>query len=150
MQYGTTLTNTGMSAIDDLLANNAAYAEGFTEGSLKGPPSKRLAIVACMDARMEMGRVLGLEEGDAHVIRNAGGVITEDAIRSLVISQRLLELALMPIRLAQTAQIEVDQSVLGAAVLGQLAFEIVAGLAQMQGGPDQAPLGLAFAYSGPD
>jgi carbonic anhydrase len=79
-----------MSAIDDLLANNATYAEVFSKGALPVPPSKGLAIVACMDARLETGALLGLGEGDAHVIRNAGGVITEDAIRSLVISQRLL------------------------------------------------------------
>jgi len=79
-----------MSAIDDLLANNATYAEGFSKGALPMPPSKGVAIVACMDARLETGALLGLGEGDAHVIRNAGGVITEDAIRSLVISQRLL------------------------------------------------------------
>jgi carbonic anhydrase len=79
-----------MSAIDDLLANNASYAKGFSMGDLPVPPSKGLAIVACMDARLETGAMLGLEEGEAHVIRNAGGVITEDAIRSLVISQRLL------------------------------------------------------------
>jgi len=79
-----------MSAIDDLLANNAGYADGFGKGELPVPPAKGLAIVACMDARLETGAMLGLAEGDAHVIRNAGGVITEDAIRSLVISQRLL------------------------------------------------------------
>ena len=79
-----------MSAIDDLLANNAAYAEGFSKGGLPMPPGKRIAIVACMDARLETGALLGLREGDAHVIRNAGGVVTEDAIRSLTISQRLL------------------------------------------------------------
>ena len=79
-----------MSAIDELLSNNAAYAEGFSQGALASPPAKQLAIVACMDARLETGALLGLREGDAHVIRNAGGVITEDAIRSLTISQRLL------------------------------------------------------------
>ena len=79
-----------MSAIGDLLAKNAAYAERFSKGELPAPPSKGLAIVACMDARLETGAMLGLEEGDAHVLRNAGGVITEDAIRSLVISERLL------------------------------------------------------------
>ncbi len=79
-----------MSAIDDLLSNNADYADGFGKAELPVPPSKGLAIVACMDARLETGAMLGLKEGEAHVIRNAGGVITEDAIRSLVISQRLL------------------------------------------------------------
>lgn len=79
-----------MSAIDDFLANNKAYAEGFTKGSLPMPPAKQIAVVACMDARLETGGLLGLAEGDAHVIRNAGGVATDDVIRSLTISQRLL------------------------------------------------------------
>lgn len=79
-----------MSAIDELLANAAQYAETFSGGSLPAPPRKPVAIVACMDARVETGRLLGLEEGDAHVIRNAGGVVTDDVIRSLAISQRLL------------------------------------------------------------
>src|SRR4051794_24214446 len=79
-----------MSAIDDVLTNNAAFAAAFATGDLPAPPAKKLAIVACMDARILISRVLGLEEGDAHVIRNAGGVITDDAIRSLAISQRLL------------------------------------------------------------
>jgi len=79
-----------MSVTDDLLARNRAYAEGFDKAELAGRPARRVAIVACMDARLDPARVLGLEEGDAHVIRNAGGAITEDAIRSLAISQRLL------------------------------------------------------------
>jgi carbonic anhydrase len=79
-----------MSAIDDYLANNAKYAADFAKGGLPMPPAKKIAIVACMDARLETGTLLGLEEGDAHVIRNAGGVVTEDVIRSLTISQRLL------------------------------------------------------------
>lgn len=79
-----------MSAIDDLLANAAQYAETFSSGSLPPRPRKPVAIVACMDARVETGRLLGLEEGDAHVIRNAGGVVTDDVIRSLAISQRML------------------------------------------------------------
>jgi carbonic anhydrase len=78
-----------MSVTDDLLANNARYAETFT-GPLPLPPAKHLAVVACMDARLDVHRILGLDEGDAHVIRNAGGVVTEDEIRSLAISQRLL------------------------------------------------------------
>jgi carbonic anhydrase len=78
-----------MSATDELLANNARYAEQFT-GPLPLPPSKGVAVVACMDARINVYGVLGLSEGEAHVIRNAGGVITEDEIRSLAISQRLL------------------------------------------------------------
>jgi carbonic anhydrase len=79
-----------MSVTDELLANNVSYAASFAKGDLAMPPSKKVAIVACMDARLDPARVLGLEEGDAHVIRNAGGVITDDAIRSLTISQRLL------------------------------------------------------------
>ncbi|MFN2478469.1 MAG: beta-class carbonic anhydrase [Pseudonocardiaceae bacterium] len=78
-----------MSVTDDLLANNARYAETFS-GPLPMPPGKHVAVVACMDARLDVYRVLGLNEGEAHVIRNAGGVITDDEIRSLAISQRLL------------------------------------------------------------
>jgi carbonic anhydrase len=78
-----------MSATDELLANNQRYADGFT-GPLPLPPAKGLAVVACMDARLNLYALLGLEEGQAHVIRNAGGVITDDGIRSLAISQRLL------------------------------------------------------------
>jgi carbonic anhydrase len=78
-----------VSVIDELLANNARYAETFS-GPLPLPPSKRLAVVACMDARLNIYAILGLAEGEAHVIRNAGGVITADEIRSLAISQRLL------------------------------------------------------------
>ena len=78
-----------MSVTDDLLANNERYAAGF-HGPLPMPPSARLAVVACMDARLNVYAMLGLEEGEAHVIRNAGGVITDDEIRSLTISQRLL------------------------------------------------------------
>jgi carbonic anhydrase len=79
-----------MSVTDDLIANNAQYAEGFDKGDLPLPPGKGVAIVACMDARLNPYGILGLEEGDAHVIRNAGGVVTDDEIRSLAISQRLL------------------------------------------------------------
>jgi carbonic anhydrase len=79
-----------MSATDDLLRNNEAYAAGFDEGDLPAPPARKTAVIACMDARLDVHRILGLEVGDAHVIRNAGGVVTEDAIRSLAISQRLL------------------------------------------------------------
>jgi carbonic anhydrase len=79
-----------MSATDDLLRNNEQYAESFDKADLPLPPAKKLAVVACMDARLVPTRILGLEEGDAHVIRNAGGVVTDDAIRSLAISQRLL------------------------------------------------------------
>lgn len=79
-----------MSAIDDFLENNEDYVEKFANGHKPLPPAKNTAVVACMDARIETGRLLGLEEGDAHVIRNAGGVVTDDVIRSLAISQRLL------------------------------------------------------------
>jgi len=79
-----------MSAINDFLEANQNYAENFTKGGKPMPPAKKVAVVACMDARIETGRLLGLEEGDAHVIRNAGGVVSDDVIRSLAISQRLL------------------------------------------------------------
>ncbi len=78
-----------MSVTDQLLENNEKYAAGF-EGPLPLPPAKHVAVLACMDARLDVHDLLGLEEGDAHVIRNAGGVATDDAIRSLAISQRLL------------------------------------------------------------
>ncbi len=79
-----------MSATDDFITANQDYADNFTKGGQPMPPAKKIAVVACMDARIETGRLLGLEEGDAHVIRNAGGVATDDVIRSLAISQRLL------------------------------------------------------------
>src|ERR671939_1495247 len=79
-----------MSVTDDLLRNNERYAESFDKGDLPLPPGKHVAVVACMDARLNVYGMLGLQEGDAHVIRNAGGVITDDEIRSLMISQRLL------------------------------------------------------------
>src|SRR5438445_3684043 len=79
-----------MSATDELLPNNDAYARTFDKGRLPLPPAKKLAVVACMDARLHVSKILGLKEGDAHVIRNAGGAVTDDAIRSLAISQRLL------------------------------------------------------------
>src|SRR3989440_1089312 len=78
-----------MSATEQYLANNARYAETFS-GPLPMPPSVHLAVVACMDARLNVYAILGLGDGEAHVIRNAGGVITDDEIRSLAISQRLL------------------------------------------------------------
>jgi carbonic anhydrase len=79
-----------VTATDDLLANNASYAERFDKGDLPLPPARGVAVVACMDARLHVHGLLGLEEGDAHIIRNAGGVVTDDAIRSLAISQRKL------------------------------------------------------------
>ena len=79
-----------MSATDRLLANNEKYAASFDKGSLPAPPAKKVAVLACMDARLHPSKVLGLQEGDAHVIRNAGGVVTDEEIRSLAISQNLL------------------------------------------------------------
>lgn len=78
-----------MSVTDEYLANNAEYAKSFT-GPLPLPPSRQVAVVACMDARLNVYAILGLGDGEAHVIRNAGGVVTDDEIRSLAISQRLL------------------------------------------------------------
>jgi carbonic anhydrase len=80
----------GMSITDDLLENARSYAARFRAGDLPMPPALKVAVVACMDARLDPQKILGLAEGDGHVIRNAGGVITDDAIRSLAISQRLL------------------------------------------------------------
>jgi carbonic anhydrase len=79
-----------VSVTDELLQNNQAYAAAFEKGDLPTPPAKKVAVVACMDARLVISKILGLEEGDAHVIRNAGGVVTDDEIRSLAISQHLL------------------------------------------------------------
>jgi carbonic anhydrase len=78
-----------MSVTDELLENNAAYAADFT-GGLPSPPARAIAIVACMDARLQIEPMLGLRSGDAHIIRNAGGIVTDQEIRSLTISQRLL------------------------------------------------------------
>lgn len=79
-----------MSVTDELLRNNAEFASSFSNGELPMPPSRNLAVVACMDARLNVYALLGLGAGEAHVIRNAGGVVSEDVIRSLAISQRLL------------------------------------------------------------
>ena len=79
-----------MSVTDEFLAANESYSAGFGKGDLPMPPGRKVAVVACMDARLDPARALGLEEGDAHVIRNAGGVVSSDALRSLAISQRLL------------------------------------------------------------
>jgi carbonic anhydrase len=79
-----------MTSTDTLIANNAEYVAGFDKGDLALPPGLKVAVLACMDARLDPAKALGLQEGDAHVIRNAGGVATDDALRSLVISQRLL------------------------------------------------------------
>ena len=79
-----------MTVTDELLANAERYAASFDKGDLPMPPARQIAVVACMDARLNPYGLLGLSEGDAHVIRNAGGVITQDELRSLAISQRLL------------------------------------------------------------
>jgi carbonic anhydrase len=79
-----------MGVIDELLRANEDYAKNFTLGNLPVPPARKLAIVACMDARLTIEQMLGLKTGDAHIIRNAGGIVTEDAIRSLIISHHLL------------------------------------------------------------
>jgi carbonic anhydrase len=79
-----------MGATDQMIESNAAYARGFDKAGLAAAPARRVAVLACMDARLDPARMLGLEEGDAHVIRNAGGFATDDAIRSLAASQRLL------------------------------------------------------------
>src|SRR3954447_16178922 len=79
-----------MSSTDELIQNAASYQESFDRGDLPLPPAKKVAVVACMDARIVPSKVLGIQEGDAHVIRNAGGVVTDEEIRSLAISQHLL------------------------------------------------------------
>ena len=79
-----------MSITDEVLAANQQYASKFDKGGLAMPPAKKLAILACMDARLTVEQLLGLKTGDAHIIRNAGGIVTEDVLRSLIISQQLL------------------------------------------------------------
>lgn len=79
-----------MSVIDEVLQNNQNYAEQFTLGHLPMPPARKLAVLACMDARLTVEQFLGLKTGDAHIIRNAGGIASEDALRSLIISHHLL------------------------------------------------------------
>src|ERR687883_1032522 len=79
-----------MPAREEILAANESYAATFDKGDLPAPPARSLAVVTCMDARLDPARFLGLDEGDAHVIRNAGGLVTDDAIRSLAISHHLL------------------------------------------------------------
>ena len=79
-----------MATFDELLGSNQTYAQDFSSGELSSPPKRKVAVVTCMDARLHPEKFLGLELGDAHVIRNAGGRVTEDALRSLVISQRML------------------------------------------------------------
>src|ERR1700683_4760411 len=87
---GVVSTGGSVSSTDGFVANAERYADGFDKGNLPMPPASHVAVVACMDARLNPYGVLGLSEGDAHVIRNAGGVVTDDVIRSLTISQRLL------------------------------------------------------------
>ena len=79
-----------MSGSDETLKSNAQYASGFSDGNLPRQPALKLAVVACMDARVDVTALLGLKNGDAHIIRNAGGIVTEDAMRSLIISHRLV------------------------------------------------------------
>jgi carbonic anhydrase len=79
-----------MSVVDEVTAANERYASRFAKGELPTPPARKLAVVTCMDARLDPARFLGLEEGDAHVIRNAGGIVNDETIRSLVISHQLL------------------------------------------------------------
>jgi carbonic anhydrase len=79
----------GRSAIDEVLRRNAAFAAAYSDTGAPRPPRKKLAVISCMDSRLDMYRMLGVDEGDVHVIRNAGGVVTDDMIRSLVISQRI-------------------------------------------------------------
>ena len=79
-----------MSVIDDVLSANQEYAKAFKLGSLPMPPARKLAVVACMDARLTIEPMLGLKTGEAHIIRNAGGIVTDDALRSLIISHQLL------------------------------------------------------------
>jgi len=79
-----------MAVTDEVREANRRYAETFTKGGLPMPPGRAFAVVTCMDARIDPAKALGLEEGDAHVIRNAGGIVTDDALRSLVISHHLL------------------------------------------------------------
>jgi len=80
-----------MAVTDDALKANESYAKNFNQGGLAMPPAKKVAIVACMDARLTIEPMLGLKTGDAHIIRNAGGIVTEDVLRSLIISQQLLD-----------------------------------------------------------
>jgi carbonic anhydrase len=79
-----------MSVVDEVKSANEQYADGFTKGDLPMPPGRKFAVVTCMDARIDPAKALGLEEGDAHVIRNAGGLVNDETIRSLVISHHLL------------------------------------------------------------
>jgi carbonic anhydrase len=79
-----------MTTTDEVLKANETYADNFTGGDLRLPPARKLAVVACMDARFIISQILGLKAGEAHIIRNAGGIVTEDALRSLILSHQLL------------------------------------------------------------
>ncbi len=79
-----------MPRVDRLLENNRAYAENFASGDLPASPAQKLMVLTCMDARIDVYKILGLREGDAHIIRNAGGIVTEDSLRSIFVSQKLL------------------------------------------------------------
>jgi len=79
-----------MSVVNEVREANRSYASDFSKGDLPMPPGRKFAVVTCMDARLDPAKFLGLDEGDAHVIRNAGGIVTDDALRSLVISHNLL------------------------------------------------------------
>src|SRR5262244_1400583 len=88
--YSTKRASDRMSVFDEMLAHNARYAETFGLGHLQTPPVRKLVILTCMDSRMDLEQLLGLQVGDAHMIRNAGGLATDDAIRSLILSTHLL------------------------------------------------------------
>ena len=109
-----------MSATDDFLDNNRRYAKDFSNGDLPPSPATKVAIVACMDARMHVGAMLGLAEGDAHVIRNAGGIVSDDVIRSLMVSQCLLGTReIMLIHHTECALFHTSQETLRSAVCEQ-------------------------------
>lgn len=114
-----------MSQIDELLGNAQGYAESFDKGDLPSAPARKVAVVTCMDARIDPCQLLGLGEGDAHVIRNAGGVVTEDVIRSLSISQGLLE----------TEEIALIQHTNCAAGFADLEQSVREGVAQIEASP---------------
>src|SRR5215467_478023 len=88
--YSTKRASDRMSVFDEMLAHNARYAETFGLGHLQTPPVRKLVILTCMDSRMDLEQLLGLQVGDAHMIRNAGGIATDDVVRSLILSTHLL------------------------------------------------------------
>jgi len=121
-----------MSASDDLLRNNERYAAGFGHGQLSAPPARSVAVVTCMDARIDPAALLGLAPGDAHVLRNAGGVLTQDVLRSLAISQSVLG----------TREVMFIQHT-GCGMLGAEDEEIAAAIREKTGAAPDFPL-LAF------